>query len=57
MSVEINCLEDIDFIGGDKYRCRVHGSDIYIDPEFWDDPDDSYDIPRCEYLLEQLNEL
>ncbi len=44
----IQCLENVDLIGGNKYICRVHDADIYIDPEFWDSPDDSFDTPICE---------
>jgi len=43
---ETTCLETIDFIGGDKYICRLHNADMHIDPEFWDD--ENAITPVCE---------
>ena len=47
-TTEVQCLENVDFIGGDKYVCRVHGADIYIDPGFWDD--ENAITPVCEAI-------
>lgn len=51
MATDIQCLENIDFIGGDKYICRIHQADIYIEPEFWDD--ENAETPVCEAINEQ----
>ena len=46
MNKTLNCIENIDYVGGTKYRCLVHDADIDIDPDFWDD--DNAITPVCE---------
>lgn len=47
------CLGSADFIGGDKYYCRLHDSDMYIEKEFWETETDT--VPECEARQEQTS--
>lgn len=44
------CIENIDIVDegveDSKYICRVHGGDIYIDHDFWDN--DNAETPVCD---------